>query len=129
MLRFILTLMCCLVLATPAGAGFDEGGAALERGDYEIALREFRPLAEQGDAAAQFNLGLMYKDGLGVAQDYAEAVRWYRKAAEQGNAAAQTNLGSMYLAGRGGPKDYAEAMKWTRSAAKQGAPQPSSTLA
>jgi TPR repeat protein len=70
--------------------------AAAGRGDYAAALRLWRPLADQGDAAAQYNLGLMYVDGHGVAQDDAAAVSWFRKAADQGYADAQYNLGLMY---------------------------------
>ncbi len=66
----------------PAWAGFDEGVAAYERGDYVTALHEFRPLAEQGLAVAQFALGAMYAEGQGVPQDYAAAVKWYRLAAD-----------------------------------------------
>ena len=73
-----------LGLTAPAWAGFDEAVAAYQRGDYATAIRELRPLAEQGDADAQFNLGTMYGIGLGVPQDFAKAVKWYRKAAEQG---------------------------------------------
>jgi TPR repeat protein len=65
------------------------------------------PIAEQGDASAQYNLGVMYANGYGVPQDYAEAVRWYRLAAGQGNAKAQYNLGLMYYNGEGVPQDYA----------------------
>ncbi|MCH8150035.1 MAG: SEL1-like repeat protein, partial [Planctomycetes bacterium] len=75
---------------------------------------------DQGDADAQNNLGGMYKEGLGVAQDYAVAVRWYRKAAEQGYANAQKNLGFMYDNGLGVAQDYAAAVKWYRKAADQG---------
>ncbi|MEO0907313.1 MAG: sel1 repeat family protein, partial [Pseudomonadota bacterium] len=57
---------------------FEAGVAAYEEGDYEAALAEFRPLAEQDDADAQYNLGVMYLDGHGVAQDYGEAVRLFR---------------------------------------------------
>ncbi len=60
--------------------------AAYQRGDYATAIRKFRPLAEQGNAEAQFNLGGMYRQGRGVPQDDAEAMKWYRKAAEQGDA-------------------------------------------
>ena len=77
-------------------------------------------LAEQGDAAAQYNLGVMYAKGQGVAKDFAEAMKWYRKSAEQGNARAQINLGYMYAAGRGVAQDYSEAMKWYTKAAEQG---------
>ena len=62
--------------------------------------------AEQGDAMAQNNLGVMYQKGEGVPQDYKEAVKWYRLAAEQGHATAQTNLGGMYYKGQGVPEDY-----------------------
>ena len=89
-------------------------------GDFETALREWRPLAEQGDAAAQYRLGLLYAFGRGVPQDYAEAVKWYRLAAEQGNANAQIALAQSYRIGEGVFQDYAEAVKWFRLAAEQG---------
>ncbi len=69
MKRLVLTFAILIGLAAPAWAGFAEGVAAYMRGDYATALRELRPLAEQGDANAQFNLGLMYDDGRGVPQD------------------------------------------------------------
>ncbi len=96
------------------------GVAAYKLGAYATALREFRRLAEQGNAKAQNTLGLMYGKGLGVPQDYAKAVGWYHKAAEQGYAKAQNNLGFMYRNGRGVPQDYADAVKWFRKAAEQG---------
>ncbi len=91
-------IVLILALALPAnvwGADFQAGLEAAERGDYAKALREWRPLAEQGNADAQYNLGLMYENGWGVAQDYAEAVKWWRLAAEQGRADAQLGLGGM----------------------------------
>ena len=105
-------------LATPAWAGLDEGIAAYKRFDYATAVREWRPLAEQGDAVAQYYLGNLYRTGQGVPQDYAEAERWYRRAVEQGNASAQFNLGVMFYNSL--PQDYAEAAKWFRKAANQG---------
>ena len=97
---FALIVALCtgftLGLTAPAWAGFEEGEAPYNRGDYATAIREFRPLAEQGDAYAQFNLGLMYDNGQGVPQDYAKALQWYRKSAELGYADAQFNLGNMY---------------------------------
>jgi hypothetical protein len=78
--------------------------------------------AEQGNARAQFSLGLCYYWGSGVARDYAEAARWYRKAAEQGNADAQYHLGVCCTVGQGVEKDYIEAVKWYRKAAEQGSP-------
>ena len=103
-----------------AGQTFDEAVAAYGRGDYATAMRGFRVHADQGDAVAQFGLGVMYDDGEGVPEDDAEAVKWYRKAAEQELAAAQYNLGVMYDDGEGVPENDAEAVKWYRRAADQG---------
>ena len=76
----LLVLIVALGLIRPAWADFQDGQAAYQRGDYQAALREWRPLAEQGNASAQFNLGVMYDNGRGVTQDYAKAFRWYRSA-------------------------------------------------
>ena len=70
--------------------------------DYlKLSAEELQPLAEQGYAEAQNNLGMMYYFGDGVPQDYQEAVKWYRKAAEQELAKAQFTLGAMYGNGEG----------------------------
>ncbi len=88
-LRGVIVLVLALALPAPvAGADFQAGTEAFNRGDYASALKEWRPLAEQGDANAHYLLGTMYADGKGVPQDSAEAMKWYRLAAEQGYAAA-----------------------------------------
>ena len=109
-----------LVLPEPAWADLKVGFEAYSRGDYETALAELSPLAKQGDAIAQYSLGYMYDQGLGVAKDYLEAVKWYRLAAEQGAVEAQVNLGTMYFHGHGVPQDNEEAVKWFRQTAEQG---------
>ena len=81
---------------------------------------KYKKAADQGDAEAQFNLGVMYSLGEGVPKDYKQAVYWYRKAADQGHADAQSNLGFMYHEGRGVPKDDTQAVYWLRKAADQG---------
>ena len=82
---------------------------------------ETKAKAEAGDADAQFNLGVMYYQGLGVEQDLKEAVKWYQKAADQGDVAmAQFNLGVMYEKGKGVEQDFKEAVKWYQKAADQG---------
>jgi len=101
-------------------AGLDEGIKAYEAKNYQTALKEFLPLANNGDAFAQFTLGAMYDKGLGVAQDYSQAVDWYRKAAVQGDATAQVLLGNMYHNGLGVAQDYSQAVDWYRKAAVQG---------
>ena len=88
--------------------------------DDAEAVRWYRLAADQGDANAQYNLGLKYASGEGVPEDDAEAVRWYRLAADQGLAIAQNNLGLMYASGEGVPEDDAEAVRWYRLAADQG---------
>ena len=98
------------------------------RVDYETAVEILRPLAEQGDAAAQTELGLIYATGRGVPRDDREASRWFRLAAEQGDAAAQRNLGYMYQKGLGVSQDFHEAVKWLRLAAEQGVADAQSSL-
>lgn len=120
-----MMIVALIVLIGLGGAGsaradFDAGYRAYQSGDYETALREWKPLAEQGDAVAQNNFGFMYSEGLGVPQDYMESWKWYRKAAEQGYAKAQTNLGIMYAEGQGVPQDYGMAVQWYRKSAEQG---------
>jgi uncharacterized protein len=86
---------------------------------YAAAIRELKPLAEQGKATAQFKLGLMYYRGQSLPQDYAEALKWFRLAARQGDVYAQFNTGFMYEKGQGVPQDYTEAARWYRLAAGQ----------
>ena len=94
--------------------------SAYERGDYATALREWKPLAKQGNASAQFNLGMTYANGRGVPQDYKTAVKWYKLAAKQGLVDAQYTLGVLYANGQGVPQDYKTAVKWYELAAEQG---------
>jgi TPR repeat protein len=83
-------------------------------------LREWRPLAEQGDARAQFDLGLLYENGDGVPRDYAKARQWYEKSAAQGGTKAQFYLGMQAAFGEGGPLDLVQAHMWYSLAARNG---------
>ena len=83
-------------------------------------MRNILAGALNGNADAQYNLGLMYANGQGVTQDYKEAVKWWRLSADQGNASAQSNLGDMYADGKGVTQDYKEAVKWYRLSSDQG---------
>ena len=98
------------------------------KGDYKAAFEEWLPLAELGDAEAQFNLGVLYDEGAGVERSLATAAEWYRKAAEQGFMDAQTNLGIMYHHGLGVERDRTEAARWFRMAAEQGDAEASTYL-
>jgi TPR repeat protein len=99
---------------------FAAASAAYKIEDFKTALRLWTPLAEQGDASAQYNLGLLYNGGQGVPLNYAVAASWWRMAADQGLAEAQYNLGVLYDEGHGVPQDYAAAASWMRMAADQG---------
>ncbi len=117
---FIAFALSLGAIAPALAQDLQKGRMALLRGDFATALSEFRLLAEQGDAEAQYELGRMYERGRGVPEDDNEAVSWYRLAAEQGNALAQISLGIMYENGDGMPKDVTEAVRWYRLAAEQG---------
>ncbi len=122
-LRGVIVLVLALALSAPVlAADFEAGVEAYKRGDHATALKEWRPLAEQGDASAQVALGAMYFYGRGTTQDYAEAVKWYRLAAEQGQADAQHDLGLMYYFGHGVPQDYVQAHMWYGLAAGRSSP-------
>ncbi len=122
-----LAATICLAVALLFGSAgvswsqdFQKGLTAAQSGDFATALREWTPLAKQGNAEAQYNLAWMYANGQGVPQDYKIAVKWYTLAAEQGNAGAQYNLGFIYDEGKGVPQDDKTAVKWYRLAAEQG---------
>jgi TPR repeat protein len=120
-LLFLIALVLSIVcLAAPAWADFKAGENAYHRGDYATAMREWQPLAKQGHAVAQYNLGLLYANGHGVPKDDVQARQWYEKAAAQGHANAQVNLGSLYDYGRGVPQDFKMAVRWYLRSANQG---------
>ena len=117
---FLFIVILILLSGTPAVADFAKGLAAAESGDYTTALQEWRPLAEQGNADAQYKLGIMYRHGEGVTQDYQAAIKWFKLAAEQGNVSAQSNLGAIYDQGLGITQDSSAAFKWFKLAAESG---------
>jgi TPR repeat protein len=109
-----------LIDGSAAAADFAKGLDALDRGDYAAALRELEPLAESGNARAEYRIGTMYALGLGVPRNYKEAMQWLGKSAAQGDAQAQNDLGVLYDEGRGVAPDAAKAVRWYREAAQCG---------
>lgn len=101
------------------GNAYNEGQAGLKQ-DYAEALKWYRRAAEKGFAPAQYNLGLAYEQGHGVAADEQQAFKYYLQAAEQGFGVAQFNVGNMYAAGRGIGRDLFEANLWFKQAAEKG---------
>ena len=112
--QFISTLAIslCLVISPALANDFDTALKAYDDGDHQTAFALFSPLAEQGDAWAQYNLGNMYYFGRGTAKDEAEAFRWYKKAAEQGDADAQYSLAKQY----GLRRDFIKTHQWANIA-------------
>src|SRR6185295_6948428 len=98
---------------------FETVNAVFQKGDYPAALKLAQPMADDGDAVAQFYLGVMYNEGRGVPQDYAEAAKWYKLAAEQGDALAQYNLGLSYARGEGVTPDPVLAHMWLNLASSR----------
>lgn len=116
----ILAILLILLSGLGNAGQFDDALTAYAKGDYAQALKLFQPMAMQGNALAQTNLGYMYGQGQGIPQDYKQAVDWFRKAAVQGGPEAQNNLGLMYVNGQGVPQDYVRAHMWFNFAAAQG---------
>jgi len=116
----LLTLVLQLLIAAPAAADASEGWLAYETGNYTLAMANLQPIAEQGDAMAQYFVGVMLKNGLGVTADPQAAIQWLLRSARQGLGDAQAVLGLMYMEGSGVARDYGEAFRWTQAAAEQG---------
>jgi hypothetical protein len=116
--------VCILILVygCTSSPAYHEGLTAAENEDYSTAMALWTPLGEAGDARAQFRLGELYHEGLGVNSDITMAIRWYRRAAEQGYADAQNNLGIIYDDGDEATANFRTAMKWYLLAAEQGDP-------
>jgi hypothetical protein len=116
----IAFFLVSLISASPAQADYAAGCTAYDSGDFQQALKEWKPAAEQGDAKSQFRLGCLYTYGQGVKVDHAQALRWYRQAAEQGDPDAQNNLGGHYAEGLGVEQDNTTAYMWFLLAAEAG---------
>ena len=101
-----------LLVTLGFGATLDDAYNAYEKGDYKTAFTIFEDLASKGDIEAQYNLGLMYRDGEGVRQDYKKSKEWFEKSETQGFAEAQYNLGVMYANGQGVKQDKKIAKEW-----------------
>jgi len=115
---------CALLALGLAGglahAGLDDGLNALRRNDFATAARELRPLADRGNAEAQYRIGLMVEFGKGYPQDKPQGIAWFTKAASQGHTGAQQELGVIYATGDGVAKNDAQAAAWFAKAAELG---------
>ena len=112
-----------LVICTGAHADFQDAMEAYRNGNYLYAYDEFRVLALNGDASAQYRLGVMYEKGQGIPQDDSQAAVWYLKAAIQDDSRAQFAIAEMYAKGQGVQKNEKQALMWYTEAADHGFPK------
>ena len=135
MVRYFWLVMACILVLGGGGAWAEvspavsakvaAGWAAYRRGDHATALKILKPLADAGNADAEYDVGTMYSDGHGVPRDPRQAEAWWKKAAEQGHADAQFSLGFLLLYGSGEGSDAVNAdpaagLPWLEKAAAQG---------
>ena len=108
----IVAVLLLLGWLSPAWADFKSASAAYARGDLVTAFQEWRSLSEQGDPAAQYQLGRLYAEGEGTERDQAQALHWFRRSAERDYPLAQYVLGVAYQEGLGVAPDYILAQFW-----------------
>ncbi len=119
---FLATALA-IAAAAPALADLDGARAAYDEGDYRAARAQLEPLAQGGEAEAQYLMGLSYYHGSGEFRDDSRAVEWFQKAAAQDHGYAMYTLGLMHDLGRGVKRSHGEAMLWYRRAAYKGVQQ------
>ncbi len=112
MRRVVLGIAFIVMLGAQSQPGFQDGLLAYHRGDHAVAMEIWRPLAEGGNASAQYMVGYLYARGEGVVSNSGTAAKWYHRAADQGDPDAQLNLGLMYVKGAGVKKSYVAAYQW-----------------
>lgn len=127
-LRAALAILLVVAAAAPARAGFYEGILAAQKEDWATAMKEWMPLAQEGNPGAQANIGDLYLYGLGVLGDPKEAFKWHALAAEQGVPKSQLFLAIAYAEGRVVEKDPAAALKWCFIARNLGDPNANGLL-
>ena len=125
--RSLFAITACAVLTTAtvafaASAEYERGLSAFKKRDYEEAIGIWKPLAVDGNVAAQFNLGRMYDNGIGVPEDDAEAAVWYSRAAAAGFTPAQREMAMAYIEGEGVSTDPAKGIQLLHEAADAGDP-------
>lgn len=116
---FFLTVSLIVFLGVAQAGPLEDARSAYMRGDYATAMALLKPLADEGQAKAQYNVGLMYNLGQGVPQNYPEALKWFNRSAEKGDAQAMYGLATMFGRGEGVPQNYVQAHMWYNLAASR----------
>jgi len=115
----IAALFFSYLFLPAARADFERGVSAIKQGDYPAAFKEWVKSAADGHVRAQYNLGVLYENGLGVEKNPVQAAKWYIVSAEGNYAPAQYNLAELYYYGLGVPHSKTSALKWYMKAALQ----------
>ena len=116
--RFLITLLVALCISIAPiiyswpRASIAEKSSYAQSNEVSAALHLLRPLAENGDAEAQYRIGQLYEEALEVANSGTNALEWYKQSAEQGHAHAQFSLGRLFVVGHDISQDYVQAYKW-----------------
>lgn len=122
-MKKLIAVIALFLWFQPAAAGeLSQGISAYRARNYEAAVALIMPLAERGDPYAQFTLGAMYDNGVGVPRNFTVALSWYKRAGIQGLADGQYMVGRFYGGGRGVKQDPARALYWFELAASGGHP-------
>jgi TPR repeat protein len=116
----MLAVATLLAMTDRSAHAVNKALSSLVNHDYATAYKEFKIQADQGDAPAQYNLGVMCKNGKGMPPNFTEAFKWFHLAAAQGHVRAQSNLAMLYASGQGVKQDYVQAYMWAELAGKQG---------
>ena len=115
----ICLFLCFLPFHSSSASNYNTGAVYFAKGDYTSALSIWKPLAQQGNAAAQYSMGLLYDQGKGVEQDTGKALQFFQQAVAQNLPAAQYYLGIKYFAGLGIDKNINKARTLLTQAAEQ----------
>ena len=109
---FFIIFIC--LFANESFADFDRGLKEFNKGNYELALDIWEPLANEGVSNAQYNVGLMHHNGLGTKQDFKQAYKWLLKSSEQGNLNSIRLISTMYALGNGVDKNFVRSYMWAK---------------
>jgi len=119
-LKSALFISCLILSAVTHADALDDGQAAFDAKHYQEAFKLWQPLADKGNPDAEYNLGLLYMNGLGVKKNNRLALMWFTRAGQQGLADAQYNAGVMFYLGKGVYPSYKSAIAWWQLAANKG---------
>ena len=121
MRKFSFVLAIISLISLPAMAGpLEDGTDLMAKGNYQGAMSTWQPLAQRGDAQAQFKIGMLYWGGFGVPKNYTTGMAWFKQAANNGNTDAMMHIALLYKQGLGVAQSDAEALQWVEKAANAG---------